>query len=68
MSFETFSRYGKPIPDIHAWAAKRGERMVHYRGRRPDGYGGIEVQEGEMPESFWNMLAWTGGWSYKELK
>jgi hypothetical protein len=68
---EVFSWRGEPIRDIVAWAAARGERMVSYHAERvvPDLVsGGLTKEEydGAMPESFWNGLAMTHGWTYTE--
>ncbi len=69
--YQLFTWKGKPINDIHEWAREHGEMMVQYRATRPAptpwDHHFKEVQIGEMPESFWNTLAWTGGWSYVEL-
>ena len=70
--FQTYTWRGQPINNIQEWAAERGERMVRYEARRtiPDlRTGGLleEIEHGEMPESFWNGLLMSHGWSYKEL-
>lgn len=71
--YTEFRWRGEPIYDIRAWAKARGERMVKYHGERtvPDlRTGGLvrEVDDGEMPESFWNGFGWTHGWHYTEVK
>lgn len=68
-----FAWRGVPITDIHAWAANRGERMVKYVAVRyvPSIFLGVLVKEekvGEMPESFWDHLIMTDGWSYEEIR
>lgn len=67
MSFQVFNWRGKPIPDIYAWTAERGEKMIHYRLTTRTPYG-PEVTEGYMPESFWNGLLWHGNETYEELR
>lgn len=64
---------GEPIADIEVWADARGERMVRYVAKRQipcacTGRIETETYEGSMPESFWQTLAWQGGWSYRELE
>ena len=64
-----FTWRGKPIDDIRAWAAARGEQMVRYRAERyvPNPLTGtmdIETMDGEMPMSFWANLRTTDGWHY----
>lgn len=73
MTYQQFAWRGEIIPDIRAWAAERGERMVRYHGERhvPDLRTGgliLETDDGEMPESFWNGFGWTHGWHYVEVK
>lgn len=70
---QTFAWRGEPIPDIRAWAASRGERMVEYHAERhvPNPYTGrieIETMDGAMPESFWGNLLMTDGWMYTEVE
>lgn len=66
--YQQFTWRGKPISNIEVWAKERGERMVKYEGKRFDPWlNDYEYEYGEMPESFWNGLAWAHGWSYKEL-
>lgn len=72
MSAESFTWRGEPIPDIAAWAAARGERLVPYRAERrvPNiltGQLDLEVMTGTMPESFWHTLRQTDGWHYTEV-
>lgn len=66
MPFERFMWRGSPIPDIEAWARKRGDQMVHYRLTVRTVYG-PEVSEGSMPTTFWNSLLIQPGHSYEEL-
>jgi hypothetical protein len=66
MMFQRFTWRGEVIPDIDAWAHARGERIVHYKHTTRTVYG-HEVDEGRMPESFWNSLLIRGNESYEEL-
>lgn len=64
--YQVFRWAGKPIPDIKAWAKSRGEAMIHYRYTKQTVYG-PEIEEGDMPESFWNSLIFTGHETYEKL-
>ncbi len=61
---------GEYIPDIAVWCRERGEQMVSYHGERhvPDPGGGmmLEVDDGAMPQSFWDGFGFTNGWHYSE--
>ena len=63
---DLFRWRGEPIQDIRTWAIERSESMVSYECTQHTPWG-PEISQGEMPESFWNTLAWTGGRSYKRL-
>ena len=65
-NYQAFTWRGEPIYDIHKWAKDRGERMVEYRLTTRTVYGD-EVEEGIMPESFWNNLMRTGNQHYEEI-
>ena len=69
-----YSWAGQPIHDIERWARERGEQFVQYRASRTvpiiGSFGAKlveEVEEGEMPASFYELLGWTNGWRYQEL-
>ena len=68
---EQFRWRGKLIRNIRQWAANRGERLIWYRAERtvPSLSGVLkqEMRTGFMPESFWNNLVITDGWSYTKL-
>jgi len=60
------------IQDIHAWARTRGEGMVRFERyrERPNPLTGEmvrEVEDDEMPETFFNNLRYGGeeGWLYR---
>lgn len=63
---EYFYWRGEPILDIEAWARERGEQIVHYRHTRRTVYG-HEINEGDMPESYWTHLLIGPYESYEEL-
>lgn len=68
----TFRWEGKHIPNIRAWARKRGEKMVCYSRERIIASSNCEhliteIQDGLMPESFWNTLKQDFGWSFTEI-
>ncbi len=71
--FGQFTWRGEPIHDIKEWANSRNERMVNYHAERQvpcPWTGGMMTEEydGTMPETFWNSLAISHGWHYRELK
>lgn len=72
MNYQVYRWRGVLIEDIQEWARERGEQMVCYHGQRhvPDLRTGgltLEVDDGEMPESFWSGFGYSGGWHYVEI-
>lgn len=72
--YNQFTWRGTPILDIHAWARERGEVMIRYRATsvqpavcwNEEGSAtpslNMEVEDGEMPRSFWDGFLWPEGW------
>lgn len=70
--FTVYNWRGKPIHNIEKWAEERGEQMIKYRATRKvpsllTGQIETEIEEGKMPESFWNGLLMSDGWRYEKL-
>lgn len=71
----TLTWRGEPLNDPLIWAHERGEFMVTFRASRLVASTDYlenpslveEIWEGEMPESFWDDLMSSGGWTYTEL-
>ena len=71
-SFQTYSWKGNPIPNIYKWVKARNEKMIRYERTKivPDidsGKMNKEVEQGEMPESFFNSLLVSDGSIYREI-
>ena len=69
---EQFRWKGKLIKDIDKFCKDHNTKMIKYKGERevPSMFSGKmvkEVQEGEMPEMFFDNLRMTNGWYYNKL-
>lgn len=78
--YQRFSWRGAPIPDITIWAKEHNEPMVDYHAERtvvnpwwdPSTDTTLafikEEHDGQMPAIFFDNLAMTDGWMYRERK
>lgn len=66
----TFSWEGRPIRDIEAWAAARGDRMnlVEQRGRDPFSGEWRVTSKDWIPDTFWKTLRMDGTVRYTVLE
>ena len=66
---EIFYFKGNPILNIEKFCKKHNTKMIRYKAKREipniiTGKVETEIQEGKMPEIFFDTLRMTDGWYY----